>query len=232
MKLFIANWKMQLDMAEQINYCQENLEVLKKIENKIVLCPTFPALVGVSQVLKDSGVAMGAQTCSEFEQGAYTGQVAAKTLAQAGCSYIIVGHSEERTAGIANEQIAQKALRALEAGVIPVISIGESKEAHDSGNTKNVLRVQLSSIKEVIGIAPAYIAYEPVWAIGSEKTPSKDELTKTIEFIKQEMPGCAMLYGGSVKANNAKELLEIEHICGLLIGGASLDFQEFKKIVS
>ena len=232
MKLFIANWKMQLDLTEQLNYCQENLESLKKVKNKIVLCPTFPALVGVSQILKDSGVAIGAQTCSEFESGAHTGQVAAKTIAQTGCSYIIVGHSEERTAGISNEQIAQKALRALEAGVIPVICIGESKEAYDSGNTENVLRAQFIALKETIGTAPAYIAYEPVWAIGSGETPNKEKLTETIAFIKKEMPGCALLYGGSVKPNNAKDFLEIKHICGLLVGGSSLDFQEFKKIVS
>lgn len=232
MKLFIANWKMQLDLQEQLNYCQENLEALKKVENKIVLCPTFPALVGVSQILKDSGVAIGAQSCSEFEKGAHTGQVSAKTIAQTGCTYIMVGHSEERAAGISNEQIAQKALRVLEAGVIPIICIGESKEAHDSGNTENVLRAQLMPIRETIQTAPAYIAYEPIWSIGSNNTPTKEELTKIIGFIKKEMPGCAMLYGGSVKSDNAKELLEVEHICGLLIGGASLDFQEFKKIVS
>jgi len=232
MKLFIANWKMQLDLTEQINYCEKNLEALKKIENKVVLCPTFPALVGVGQIVKDSGVAVGAQSCSEFESGAHTGQVSAKTIAQTGCSYIIVGHSEERIAGIANEQIAQKALRALEAGVIPIICIGESKEAHDSGNTENVLRAQLMALKEAIQTAPAYIAYEPVWAIGSGTTPGREELTKIMGFIKKEMPGCALLYGGSVTQKNSKELLAIEHICGLLVGGASLDFQEFKKIVS
>ena len=197
-----------------------------------MICPTAPALVGISQILKDSGIAIGAQTCSEFEKGAYTGQIAAKTIAQTGCSYIIVGHSEERTAGISNEQIAQKALRALEAGVIPVICIGESKEAHDSGNTEHVLRAQLAVIKEAIQTAPAYIAYEPVWAIGSGKIPETKELTTTIAFIKKEMPGCAIMYGGSVTPNNTKELLAIEHVCGLLVGDASLDFKEFQKIIS
>lgn len=230
MKLFIANWKMQLDMAEQINYCNDNLEALKKIENKIVLCPTFPALVTISQILKDSQVAIGGQTCSEFEKGPHTGQVSAKTLAQSGCSYILVGHSEERAAGVSHEQVAQKALRALEAGVIPVICVGESKEAHESKNTENVLRTQLSPIKEAIGSAPAYIAYEPIWAIGSGRTPNKNDIKQTIAFIKKEMPGCAMLYGGGVNPDNKKELLEIEHICGLLVGSASLNFQEFQKI--
>jgi triosephosphate isomerase len=232
MKIFIANWKMQLDLTEQLNFCQKNLEALKKIENKIILCPTAPALVGISQIIKDSGVAIGAQTCSEFEQGAYTGQVAAKTIAQTGCSYIIVGHSEERATDVSGEQVAQKSLRTLEAGLIPIICVGESQEAHNSGNTQNVLRAQLAPIKEAIQTAPAYIAYEPIWAIGSGKTPSIEELTTTVAFIKKEMPGCALLYGGSVKPENKNELLGIEHICGLLVGGASTNFEEFQKIVN
>lgn len=151
-------------------------------------------------------------------------------MAQTGCSYIIVGHSEERSQGISGEQVAQKALRTLEAGLIPIVCIGESKTAHESGNTQAVLRSQLAPLKEAIGSAPAYIAYEPVWSIGSGKVPSQKELSSVFEFLKSEMPGCAYLYGGSVTVQNVADLAKIKEISGFLIGGASLTFTTFHAL--
>lgn len=232
MKLFIANWKMELSLAEQITYCQDNVDALKSIENKIVLCPSFPALVGCAQILQNTEVALGAQTCSSHEKGAYTGQVSATQIAQSGASYIIIGHSEERAHGITQEEIAQKALRTLEAGLIPVICIGESKQAYEKKATKQVLMAQLTAIKDVIGNAPAYLAYEPLWAIGTDEQPSLTELHAVFEFIEEQMPSCAYLYGGNVSEKNIAELGSLKAVCGFMVGRKSLNFQEFKKIVS
>lgn len=232
MKIFIANWKMELSLTEQVTYCQDNLEALKKIENKIVLCPSFPALISCAQIIKDTEIALGAQGCSSHEKGSYTGQVSAQQIAQTGASYIIVGHSEERALGITNEEIAQKALRTIEAGLIPIICIGESRQAYEKKTTKQVLVAQLAPIKEAVGNAPAYLAYEPLWAIGSDTYPTLTELHAVFDFLEGHMPSCAYLYGGSVSEKNIEELTTIKAICGFLIGRKSLNFQEFKKIVS
>ena len=232
MKLFVANWKMNLSLSEELSYGNNNLESLKAIDNKVIIAPSFPALAPLAKIFHETDVAIAAQTCSEFEKGSYTGQVSAKTAAQSGCSYIIVGHSEERSLGISNEQIAKKALRTLEAGLIPIICIGESKQAYNNKATKKSLLIQLQVIKESIKTAPAYIAYEPLWAIGSGETPTTDELNILFSWLKEQMPGCAFLYGGSVDENNIKEMSSLNNVSGFLIGKASIDFQQFKKIVS
>jgi triosephosphate isomerase len=233
MKIFVANWKMQLPLKDEMAYCHDNLNELKKIKNKIILCPSFPALIGFAQLLDKSDVALGAQTCSEFASGPYTGQISANNLAQAGCSYVIVGHSEERSAfKLSNEQVAQKALRVLEAGMIPIVCIGETKEEHKAERTQDVLLDQLDPIIKALDGSPAYIAYEPLWAIGSGETPDIEELKALYSWLKTVVKGCAFFYGGSVDEKSIEQLKTIDAIAGFLVGGASLDFQQLKKVVS
>lgn len=233
MKLFIANWKMNFTTQQALAFCQDNLEELNAIKNKIVVCPSFPGLTVLSHLLKDTNIALGGQTVSEHESGSFTGQVCAKDLAASGCTYTIVGHSEERKAQcLSNETVAQKALRVLEAGMIPIVCIGEPQEINDAGTTQEYLEEQLFRLKREVKGAPLYIAYEPIWAIGTGKIPAIENLKTIFSNLKIFMPGCAFLYGGSVNAETIKPLNEIELVCGYLIGKASLDFQELKKVVS
>lgn len=232
MKIFVANWKMNFTIQQALEFCQNNRKELKKLKHKLILCPSYPALTVVSQLIKDTDIAIAAQGCSAHESGPYTGQVSAKSLAQAGCSYVLVGHSEERAAcKLSNEEVAQKTARVFEAGMIPIVCIGEPAEIRNSGTTKAFLEGQLKPIKEVLKGAPAYIAYEPVWAIGSDQTPTAEELKTTLSGLKAFMAGCAYFYGGSVTADTIKELNQIEALCGFLIGGASLKFSDLQKIM-
>ena len=232
MKLFVANWKMQLTLAQQIAYCQEHIEEMKSWKHKIILCPSFPALVTIGHMLHKTDVALGAQSCSGHTQGPYTGQVSATSLAQAGCSYVLIGHSEERALGLTDDAFATKTARVLEAGLIPIVCIGETLEQKKHGATQEVLEYQLQTIHEVIKKAPFYIAYEPVWAIGSGQTPTKKELEEILAWLKHTNPNAGLLYGGSVTKETIEPLSQLPFLHGFLIGGASTDFQQFKKIVS
>lgn len=232
MKMFIANWKMQLSLKEEMEYCHDNLESLKKSPHKIILCPSFPSLIGFTQLLHKTDIALGAQNCSAYTQGPYTGQVSAVSLAQAGCSYVLVGHSEERAScNLTDEDVAEKALRVLEAGMIPIVCVGETKEDHDAEKTHEVILHQLEPVLQKIEKAPIYIAYEPLWAIGVGETPQPEKLGALFSWLKTQIQGVAFLYGGSVNEKTIKPLLEIDHISGFLIGGASLRFEEFKKLI-
>jgi|SRR5579872_2777909 len=245
--LYIANWKMNLRHNAATAWVQTNHTHLKSLasgEKKIILCPSFDALAPIAHLVKNSPIALGAQNVSRHRDGAFTGEVSAQSLADLGCTYCIVGHSERRQHHHENDlNVAAKVERLLEVGITPIICIGETKEQHQAGETKHVLEKQLDFVVDVLnqmsGLKPKIcIAYEPVWSIGTGQIPDANALIDTFTWlttlIKDECPEtqAQLIYGGSVNAENAAQLKEIDTIQGFLIGSASLDFQKFKNIVS
>jgi len=250
--LYIANWKMNSSFEQSLAFCTHNktalLQLSMRPDTKLVLCPSFPALYSISQLFTNSSLSIGAQNCSEHMQGAYTGQVDALSLAQVGCTYCIIGHSESRAyCGETNEQIGKKITCLREQNIIPIICIGETKIDYEQGKTFALLEQQLRPIVEALTRKTLtsevhtnnyyLIAYEPIWAIGTGNTPSVEYLTKVFSWIReycvQHLPAkpIQLLYGGSVDENDAATLKKISGIDGFLIGSASLDFQKLQKIV-
>ena len=193
--------------------------------------------------LRGTPVAWGAQNVSEHAQGAYTGEVSAAMLAEHGCRYVIVGHSERRTLfGEGSELVAQKYAAALKAGLTPILCVGETLAERERGATEDTVAAQLAAVVERSGaqsFAHAVIAYEPVWAIGTGKTATPEEAQTVHAFIRGRLAesdeavaaNVQVLYGGSVKGSNAPQLFAMPDIDGGLIGGASLDASEFAAIV-
>lgn len=188
-----------------------------KTNNKIIICLPFTLFSG-----KDYGITIGAQDVSQFDNGAYTGDISAKMLNDTGVKYVIVGHSERRIYhNETNKIVKQKAIQAIKHKIIPVICVGETLTEKESGKTKSVIKKML--LESVPESGKYIIAYEPVWAIGSGKTPTKDEIEKVIKIIYDALPvKKPIIYGGSVTANNATNIMSVKNIDGLLIGGASL----------
>ena len=209
---------------------------------KCAVCPPYPYLAQVQQLLSGSGIAWGAQNVSHLDSGAYTGEISGGMLVDFGCRYAIVGHSERRTLyGETNEIVARKYAAALQAGLTPILCVGETLAQREAGDTETVVAAQLDAVLERSGaqsLAHAVIAYEPVWAIGTGKTASPDEAQAVHALLRQRVAkqdesvaaNLQILYGGSVKGSNAAQLFAMPDIDGGLIGGASLDAQEFATI--
>jgi triosephosphate isomerase len=208
----------------------------------VALCPPFVLLELVAGVLRESGVMLGAQNVARERAGAYTGEVAAEMLLEVGCRLVLVGHSERRQYyGESDALVAEKAVRAAEAGLIPVVCLGESLEERENGATESVVARQLDALIArcgAAGIDDCLLAYEPVWAIGTGRTATPEEANAVHAFLRQRVAqsdpkvaaGLRILYGGSVKSDNAGELFAMPDIDGGLIGGASLVADEFMEI--
>ena len=209
---------------------------------ELLVCPPFPYLAAVAAALEGSGIALGAQTVSEHDKGAYTGEVSAAMLRDIGCNAVVVGHSERRALyGETSEAVAAKFAAALAAGLLPILCVGETLTDREAGNTETVVDEQLDAVLNTAGadgIRQAVIAYEPVWAIGTGKTASPEQAQEVHRHIRSRIAGydagvaaaVQILYGGSVKGDNAEGLFSMPDIDGGLIGGASLKADDFLAI--
>src|SRR3989338_1591804 len=248
--LFIANWKMKIDVATTIALTDALSQKVRTLpeEAEIVLCPSYLGLMVVSARLKGSGVKLGAQDCFWEGQGAFTGEVSPDDLRMQGCKFVILGHSERRQyLAETNEQIHRKLQAALRAGLTPVLCIGEDYQQRANNQKDYVLIKQLQEALQGIALGQEdrlVVAYEPVWAIstggvGIEATP--DEVQYASEVIRHiiiDLFGAASLkqnvqivYGGSVNPNNVKAFTALPAMSGVLVGGASLKAEEFIKLI-
>ena len=239
--IIVGNWKMNGSSAQNKALVSAIIAAERKGESAV--CVPFPYLEQVKNLTLDSSVGFGAQDVSVHESGAYTGEVSASMLKDMGCHYVIVGHSERRTHHQESSQmVAQKAQQVIDHGMCPIICIGERLEERESGSTKRVLKEQLTPLLTLLatsGMIAPILAYEPVWAIGTGLVATVDQVADAHHFIRQEVAkvdavlgdGVRILYGGSLKPENAEAIFAIEDVDGGLIGGASLDAASFLSLI-
>ncbi len=242
--LIAGNWKMNGLVADGMALAGDVARRYREAKSPafdMLVCPPFTLIGKVAEAVAGSGVAVGGQDCHRDAKGAHTGDVSAAMLKDLGCRFVIVGHSERRTNhGESDADVRAKAEAALAAGLAVIICIGETEAERDGGRTLEVVRTQLAgSLPEVGDAAAVVIAYEPVWAIGTGRTPTNAEVQEVHALIRRELTGrlgadvangIRILYGGSMKPSNAKELLALPDVDGGLIGGASLKGSDFWAI--
>ncbi len=241
--LVAGNWKMNGSFESARNLVEGIKAGLGSVSSDVVVCPPSVYISEVGRMLGSASIGLGGQNVSEHEGGAYTGEISPSMLRDVGCQYVIVGHSERRNLyGEDDAVIAKKTIAAAKAGLVPILCVGELLEERESGDTEAVvarqLDVLLGSAEGLKALSEAVIAYEPVWAIGTGKTATPEQAQSVHAFIRQRIAAkdselaarIRILYGGSVKANNAAELFANEDIDGGLIGGASLVADEFLAI--
>jgi len=238
-KLVVGNWKMNGSRAANAELLA-GLNAAGPWDAGVAVCAPFPYLADVALSLQGSRIQWGAQDCSTHESGAYTGEVAAAMLAEFGCHYVIVGHSERRAFHAESDQlVADKAKAALAHKLTPIVCVGETLAERDAGHTDAVVKRQLSAVIHTLAhcISQVVVAYEPVWAIGTGKTASPEQaqavhalLRAQLHAATQKADEMLILYGGSVKGDNASQLFSQADIDGGLIGGASLKAADFAAI--
>ena len=243
--LMAGNWKMHKNIPEAIAMVKELKPLISDVKDvDVLICPVFTAIYPLSNEVKESNIKIGAQNVYWEPKGAFTGEIAVSMLSDAGCSFVIIGHSERRQYFCETDETVNKRTKAtLDASLIPIVCVGETLQERESDNTFKVIEKQVKdgiknfSKEEAEKIV---IAYEPVWAIGTGKTATPQQAQEIHEFIRKiysEMYGLdiankvRILYGGSVKPDNVSELMKQKDIDGGLVGGASLEASSFAKLV-
>ena len=238
-KLVVGNWKMNGGLASNARLLDRLTSEWQPAEGrKLAVCVPFPYLGQAQAALASTPIAWGAQDVSAQASGAFTGDVASSMLVEFGCRYVLVGHSERRQIhGETDAEVAAKAKAALGAGITPIVCVGETLAERDAGTTEAVVMRQLRAVKDALGsdLSKIVLAYEPVWAIGTGRTATPAQAQEVHASLRAALAkaGAAdtcILYGGSVKAVNAAALFSMRDVDGGLVGGASLDADEFLAI--
>lgn len=244
--LIAANWKMNNTVSESVSLIKKLRLSLRKIKNRdIVVCPPFTSLKPVYDEIKSSNIKLGAQNMHYGEKGAFTGEISPIMLKDSGCEYVILGHSERRQYFNENDELINKKIKAaLQHNLKPILCIGETSEERNQNKTKAKVKIQLEGCLENISKDDALkitIAYEPIWAIGTGVNATPEQAEDVHAFIRELLSKkynndaakkIRILYGGSVKPDNIKSLMEEKDIDGALVGGASLNAESFTKIVN
>ncbi|MDA9090873.1 triose-phosphate isomerase [Porticoccaceae bacterium] len=238
--LVAGNWKMHGNTETASNLAAQLAEQWgDNLAVEVVLFPPFVHLNAVKTAVAKSAIAVGAQNISQHSSGAYTGEISGAMLVDQGCDYVLVGHSERRELfGESNQTVAEKFKAAQDVGLTPILCVGESLQQRQQGQTIDVVAAQITAVIDCVGLSNvcrAVIAYEPVWAIGTGEVASPEQAQQVHSAIRAQLGEAGvetrLLYGGSVKASSAAQLLTQQDINGGLVGGASLEAQEFLNIV-
>ena len=244
-KVIAGNWKMNKLPNETITFFEELAPLVENTKNEVIICAPYTDLFYAILSAQNTNIKIGAQNMHWEENGAYTGEISPQMLKSIGVEYVIIGHSERRQYFAETDETVNKKVKAAHnVGLKPIVCVGETLSQRESGKAKEIVTNQIKSgLKDLTKneIMSTIVAYEPIWAIGTGKTATKEDANETIKWIREELENIygkenadkvIIQYGGSVKSENAKELFEMSDIDGGLVGGASLKPDEFAKIVN
>ena len=242
--IIAGNWKMHKTIAEAIEFVNEVKDRVNNDKVEAVICAPFTLLKDLKQATKGTNIKIGAQNMHFEEKGAFTGEISPLMLKELDMDYVVIGHSERRQYfNETDETVNKKVLKALEVGIDPILCVGETLEEREAGNTKDVCKVQVEKALENVSkedLAKVVIAYEPVWAIGTGKTATSEDANDVIAYIREVVANLygelanevRIQYGGSVKPSNVAEIMNQSDIDGALVGGASLEANDYVELVN
>ena len=242
--IIAGNWKMHKTIAEALEFVSDIKDRVNNEKVEAVICAPFTLLKDLKEATKGTSIKIGAQNMHFEEKGAFTGEISPLMLKELDMDYVIIGHSERRQYfNETNETVNKKVLKALEVGIDPILCVGETLEEREAGNTKDICKVQVEKALENVSkedIAKVVIAYEPIWAIGTGKTATSEDANDVIAYIRQVVANLykdlanevRIQYGGSVKPSNVGEIMNQSDIDGALVGGASLEANDYIQLVN